>query len=119
MVTNYQTEGGYLVEFPKGLDAGQDALLTRPDKEEGFHELGYVIRGKPGLLNVRFQFRKQGNESQDVYNEDFAMVLRPSGMFTNFRGKTPELKGEVTIPQRYFPVEIVSIKIQNLSDRFD
>jgi hypothetical protein len=119
MVTNYQTDSGYLVEFPSGLDVGQKPLLTRPDKEEGFHGLDYVIRGKPGLINVRFQFRKQGNESQDVYNEDFAMVLRPSGMFTNFRGKTPELKGDVTIPQRYFPVEIVSITVENLSDRFD
>ena len=119
MVTNYQTESGYLVEFPSGLDVGQAPPVTRPDQEEGFHELGYVIRGKPGLLNVRFQFRKQGNQSQDFYNEDFAMVLRPSGMFTNFRGKTPELKGDVLIPERYFPVEIVSITVQNLSDRFD
>ena len=119
MATNYQTDSGYLVEFPGGLDVGQEPLLTRPDRDEGFHALGYVIRGKAGLLNVRFQFRKQGNESQDVYNEDFSMVLRPAGIFTNFRGKTLELKGAVTIPERYFPVEIVSIEIQNLSDRFD
>ncbi len=119
MVTNYQTDSGYLIEFPVGLDVGQEAFLTRPDKEEGFREIRYVIRGNPGLLNVRFQFRKQGNESQDVYNEDFAMVLRPVGMFTNFRGKTTELKGDLTIPERYFPVEIVNIKIENLSDRFD
>ncbi|MEZ5989594.1 MAG: hypothetical protein R3F30_10785 [Planctomycetota bacterium] len=117
MTQSFETESGYIVEFPQGL-VPEGEPLSRPDEAYRFHPIPYVIRGRPGLLNVRFQLQKVGNSAMDVYNQDFGTVLQPAGVFTNFRErKHPEMRGELFVPDRYFPVEVVAIRVENLSER--
>ena len=115
-MVKHHTDTGYMVEFPNGLEPGSKEAVGCPGKTHRFHEIPFIIRGEPGLLNACFQFRQQGNELQDVYKYDLSSVLHPTGMFTNFYGSVQEMKGSVSIPERFFPVEIVDIKVENLSN---
>ncbi len=109
--------GGYVVEFPEGLALREDRVREAPFKQP-FMPLPFVIRGEPGLLEVRFSFGAEDDPENrlDVYHEDFSSVLRPAGLFTNFLGKRPELRGEVSVPVRLFPVRLLEVRIRNLSN---
>jgi len=112
-----ETDNGYVVEFPQGLEENSGRVLDDP-RENEMERIGlpFVIRGKPGLINARFQFQKEGDVRDDVLNYDISSVLRPGGVFTNFTSSVHELRGEATVPKRYFPTKIRSIVVQNLSD---
>lgn len=116
MATSVETESGYRVEFPEGLEGKK---VSVPGRHHTCVVVPFRIRGEPGLLDVRFRFRKLGDERQDVYHEAFSSVLRPTGLFTNFVGDRRGLEGEVTIPERFFPVELVGVDVNNLSNKWD
>jgi len=112
-----QTDNAYEIDFPHGLDARPEAELKCPDRQEAF-AIPFVIRGEPGLLNVHFKIAKVGDEHLDYYHETFSSVLRPGGIWTNFVGRgKKELRGELTVPGRYFPIEVKEILVENLSAR--
>jgi len=109
----YKTDSGYDVEFPNGLEGKE---LSTPGRFHDCIAIPFVITGEPGLLDVRFRLHKQGDVRQDEYHEVFSSVLRPAGMATNFTGRRSELKGELTVPKRYLPLELLGVKIRNLSN---
>ena len=115
MVMTIKTDSGYLVQFPNDLEMSEDKILVSPAR--GDHvAIPYTIRGEPGLLDVRFCFRKIGDTKRDVFIESFSAVLRPAGWFTNFKGRSgAEMAREMTVPKRLFPIEVDSIEIKNLS----
>lgn len=112
---NIQTENGYEITFPRGLEARAESTMNSPFRGETV-AIPFVIRGEPGLLNVRFQVRNVEDEVLDVYNETFTSVLRPGGFWTNFIGRgANELKGELTVPKRLFPIQISKVDVENLN----
>ncbi len=113
MTDTYKTDTGYAVDFPNGLDGKE---LSVPGRFHDCIAIPFVISGEPGLLDVRFRVHQQGDAKQDEYHEAFSSVLQPATMLTNFTGRRPELKGELTVPKRYFPLEIVGVEIRNLSN---
>lgn len=116
MATSLETANGYQVEFPQGLEGKQVAV---PGRHHACVVIPFSIRGEPGLLDVRFRFRKVDDRRQDIYHEVFSAVLRPTGLFTNFVGDRRGLRGEVAIPERFFPVELVDVEVENLSNKWD
>ncbi len=111
-----QTDNGYTIEFPKGLDLRSEAEMSAPYRGDTV-AIPFVIRGEPGLIDVRFQVQNVEDKDQDCYNETFTSVLRPGGIFTNFFGRAhAELRGELTVPKRLFPIEVHAVSVRNLSD---
>ena len=112
-----QTDSGYEIDFPFGVDERADAAMTSPYRGDTV-AIPFVIRGKPGLLNVLFKVKNVDDKDLDYYLETFTSVLRPGGFWTNFIGRgTQELKGELTVPKRLFPIEIAEVVVENISDR--
>lgn len=119
-----KTESGYTIEFPKGLDGDRpEAQMTSPYRGDTV-AIPFVISGEPGLLDVRFRVRnaEDGHASEDrkglldYYIHPFTAVLRPGGFFTNFFGRgKKELRGELTVPKRLFPIEVCEVTVENLS----
>ncbi len=106
---------GYEVEFPEGLELREDRILHAPYKQDSV-VVPFVIRGEPGLLEVRFTLGpREDDGKKDSYHQDFCSTLRPAGVFTNFTGRRPELRGELTIPVRLFPIRVLGIRVRNLS----
>ena len=117
MSVRIETDNGYEIEFLAGLDADKLESIGDPREFESERKVAPIaIRGRPGLIDVRVQFEHEDDSTDDVFNFDFSAVLRPAGMFTNFRSGVDELRGEATIPARLFPVRVRSVRIQNLSD---
>jgi hypothetical protein len=111
-----QTKNGYTIDFPHGLEARPEAAMNAPYRGDTM-AVPFVIRGEPGLINACFRLRNVNDKAQDFYIEHFTAVLRPAGWLTNFRGREDELRGELTVPKRLFPVEIVGVEVENLSAR--
>ena len=112
-----QTTNGYTIDFPKGIDERPEALMESPFRGETV-AIPFVIRGTPGLIDVRFKIRKVGDTALDYYIEIFTATLRPGGWFTNaFGHKREELLGELTVPRRLFPIEVAEVLVDNVSDR--
>jgi hypothetical protein len=112
------TESGYTVEFPDGLEARPQTTMQSPFRGETV-AIPFVIRGVPGLVDVRFTIRSVEDKNLDYYRETFSSVLRPGGFWTNFIGRRRhELRGELTVPRRLFPIEVAEVKVTNLSERF-
>lgn len=110
-----QTSNGYELEFPKGIETRPEAEMSSPYRGDTV-AIPFVIRGEPGLLNVRFKICNVEDDKQDVYNETFTSVLRPGGIWTNFIGRgTNELRGELTVPKRLFPIKVDEVLVENLT----
>ena len=111
-----QTDNGYEIEFTKGLEDRPEAQHSSPYRGDTVR-IPFIIRGEPGLLDVRFEFKNTEDKDLDVYIEPFSSVLRPGGFWTNFFGRKAkhQLVGEVAVPKRLFPIQIHDIKVENLS----
>ncbi len=113
-----ETDNGYELEFLAGLNAENLESIDDPRESERERKVvPLAIRGQPGLIDVRVQFESQSNCTDDIFNYDFSAVLRPGGLFTNFRSSVDEFRGEAAVPLRFFPVKVRSVRIINLSDQ--
>lgn len=106
---------GYRFEFARDLSRAADPseIKKSPYRGEVLH-LAFVARGEPGLLDVRFHFRKVHDKAEDGLIHGFTAALAPKGLFTAFTRRAAEYHGIVEVPARLFPVA-VSIQAANLS----
>ncbi len=110
------------MEFPLGLEGCPDRVEEAPYKVP-IQRVPFTLSGKePGLLELHFTFRSKNGDlgRLDHYHELFTGVLPPHGMFSNFRGqRAPSggslLRGELGVPARLFPLELVSLRVRNLT----
>ena len=106
---------GYRFEFDRDLArAAEPSEIRRsPYKGEVLH-LAFTVKGEPGLLDVRFHFRKVHDKAEDGLIHGFTAPLAPKGLFTAFTRSTASYQGIVEVPARLFPVT-VAIQAANLS----
>ncbi len=110
------------MDFPLGLEQDSGRVEEAPYKVP-IQRVPFLLTGKePGLLELHFVFRaRDGDLSRlDHYHELFTGVLPPHGMFSNFRGKRAisggsTLRGELGVPARLFPLDLVELRIRNLT----
>jgi hypothetical protein len=107
---------GYRFQFARDLTRAVDPqeIKRSPYKGEVLH-LQFTVQGEPGLLDVRFYFKKVHDKAEDSLIHGFTAPLAPKGIFTAFtRRKGAEYQGIVEVPVRMFPVA-VTIQAANLS----
>ncbi len=113
---------GYQVEFPLGLEGASDRIEEAPFKLPTQRVPFHLTGKEPGLLELHFIFRARNGDIArlDHFHELFTGVLPPHGMFSNFRGERGKsggatLRGELGIPARLFPLDLVELRIRNLT----
>jgi len=112
----------YKVDFPLGLEGDTERVEEAPYKVP-IQRVPFILSGEePGLLELHFVFRSRHGKPAclDYYHELFTGVLPPHGMFSNFKGKMTKpggsiLRGELGVPARLFPLDLVELRIRNLT----